>query len=123
MRTVRRQGLGVIIALLAMPALALADPGVTAAREATRNATAAYNIGQFEEAAKHYEQAYRLVLDPALLFNIGQSYRLAGRPERAIPAYKAYLRTAPANASNRGQVERRVAELERIVADTRKAQA
>lgn len=85
------------------------------AREAARQGTAAYNLGAYEEAAKRYEEAYRLVQDQALLFNIGQSWRLAGNPDKALTAYRSYLRTAPPDAPTREQAERRVVELENVV--------
>lgn len=91
---------------------ASAGPAEDSAREHAKNATAAFNLGSYDEAASQYEAAYRAVPDPALLFNIGQSYRLGGKPDKALIAYKSYLRTAPANASNRAQVETRVRELE-----------
>ena len=103
-------------------ALATAEPAPGAgrddkarAREHTRQATIAYNIGKYEEAAGEYEAAYRLVQDPALLYNIGQSYRLAGKPDKALAAYKGYLRTSRLDDPNRAAVEGRVAELERAV--------
>jgi tetratricopeptide (TPR) repeat protein len=86
---------------------------VAQAREHTRRGTAAFNLSQFDEAAREYETAYRLTLDPALLYNIGQSYRLGGKPDKALAAYKAFLRTAPTNAPERAKAERRVAELQR----------
>lgn len=85
----------------------------TAAREQVRQATTAYNLGHFDEAAQHYEEAYRLVQDPVLLFNIGQSYRLGEKPEKAITAYRSYLRNAGPDAPNRVVVEKHVAELKR----------
>jgi tetratricopeptide (TPR) repeat protein len=91
---------------------ASAGPAEDSAREHTKNANAAFNLGSYDEAASEYEAAYRVVPDPALLFNIGQSYRLVGKSSKALIAYKSYLRTAPANASNRAQVEARVRELE-----------
>ena len=91
---------------------ASAGPTEDSAREHTKNANAAFNLGSYDEAATEYQAAYRAVPDPALLFNIGQSYRLGGKPDKALIAYKSYLRTVPANASNRAQVEARVRELE-----------
>ena len=41
-----------------------------AAREATRQATAAFNLGQYDEAATLYEKAYKLVSDPILLYDL-----------------------------------------------------
>jgi tetratricopeptide (TPR) repeat protein len=111
-----------VVILMSLTSVALAGP-TEEAREETRRGTAAYNLGDFEEAAHRYESAYRLISDPALLFNVGQAWRQAGRPEKALLAYKAYLRTAPANAPNREQVSRRVGELERVVSETRRLQS
>ena len=43
-----------------------------------RKATGEYNLGQYLEAARDYEAAYLQTLDPNLLFNVAQAYRLAG---------------------------------------------
>ncbi len=112
-----------LIALVMFAGPVAAGPTEDAAREAAKKGTAAYNLGHFEEAARHYEEAYRQVQDPSLLYNIGQSYRLGGVPERALFSYKAFLRTAAPDAPNRRQVEQRVTELERIVSETRSTQA
>jgi len=88
------------------------DDVVAQAREHTQRGTAAFNLSQFDEAAREYETAYRLTLDPAFLYNIGQSYRLGGNPDKALAAYKAFLRTAPASAPERAKAERRIAELQ-----------
>ena len=84
------------------PAPARADKkrDAEAAREHTQRATVAYNLGHFDEAVEAFEAAYKLVLDPALLFNVAQAHRLGGRPERALATYKAYLRTAPRGAGD-----------------------
>jgi tetratricopeptide (TPR) repeat protein len=113
-------GLALLVLLAGLPALA--GPKEEAARAEVAAGTAAYNLGYYDDAARHYEEAYRQVPDPALLFNIGQAYRLAGKPDRAITAYRSYLRTAPADAANRGQVEKRIPELEKLVAEMRNAQ-
>lgn len=75
----------------------------------------AYNLGRYDEAAAAYENSYRAVQDPTLLFNIGQSYRLAGKRDRALAAYKGFLRTAPNPHPNRELVSTRVAEIERQI--------
>jgi hypothetical protein len=85
-------------------------------------ATAAYNLGYYEDAARHYEEAYRLILDPTLLFNIGQAYRLAGKPERAITAYRSFLRTESGDATTRALVEKRIQELDKLIIDTKQSQ-
>jgi tetratricopeptide (TPR) repeat protein len=109
--------------MLLLVALAPAGEVQEAARQAANRGMAAYNLGSYEEAARAYEESYRQVQDPVLLFNLGQSWRLAGNPEKALIAYRSYLRTAPADAPNRAQVERRIPELEALIARTRSAQA
>lgn len=84
------------VSLLSVPSFALGQAeDAQAARARVKRATAAYNLGHYGEAASEFEEAYRLVQDPALLFNVAQSYRLGGEPEKALTAYKSYLRTAP----------------------------
>src|SRR5688500_8265976 len=116
----RRAGAVASLVLLASIS-AWAGPNEDAARESTRKATVAYNLGSYEEAAGHYQAAYRLVQDPILLFNLGQSWRLGGQPERALAAYRSYLRTAPPNAQQRELVQRRIEELEQIVIASRRS--
>ncbi len=113
-------GLGLLVLFVGLPARAGQREDI--ARTEVAAGTAAYNLGYYEDAARHYEEAYRQVSDPALLFNIGQAYRLAGKPDRAIVAYRSYLRTAPADAANRAQVEKRIPELEKLVAQMKKEQ-
>jgi tetratricopeptide (TPR) repeat protein len=82
------------------------------ARIATKQAAAAYNLGDYSEAASLYEKAYKLVPDPILLYDIGQSYRQGNKLDKALIAYRSYLRTAPENAPNREQVKKLIDELE-----------
>jgi tetratricopeptide (TPR) repeat protein len=90
------------------------------ARDLYERATRLYDVGKYGDAIGAYEQAYLLIEDPALLFNIGQAYRLWDRPEEAIRAYKNYLRKSP-EARNRADVERKIADLEKVIDDRRKA--
>jgi tetratricopeptide (TPR) repeat protein len=107
-----------ILVLVALLAAHMAWAGPTedsdreAARIATKQATAAYNLGHYDEAASQYEEAYRRVPDPILLYNLGQSYRQADRLDKALTAYRSYLRTAPDDAPNRAKVQQWVGELE-----------
>lgn len=112
-----------LLPLLATLLLATPDPKgdpKEAARELSKRAVVAYNLGHYLEAAELYESAYRQVQDPTLLFNIGQSYRLANQPERALAAYKGFLRTAPAADRNRAFVAARVGELETALEEARR---
>jgi tetratricopeptide (TPR) repeat protein len=109
--------------LLARPAAAQGDGDKKLqAKEHYEKATRFYDVGKYGEAIAEYEQAYLLVDDAALLFNIGQAYRLWDRPEEAIRSYKNYLRRRP-DASNRSDVERKIADLERVVEERRRMNA
>ena len=77
-----------------------------------RKATAAYNLGKYPEAAKEYEAAYEQTLDANLLFNIGQAYRLAGERDKAITAYRSFIRSAP-ESEQRQLAESKIREIER----------
>jgi tetratricopeptide (TPR) repeat protein len=118
-----------MIFVIALLAVRMAWAGATenrdreAARIAAKQATAAYNLGQYDEAASLYEEAYRRVPDPIFLYDIGQSYRQANKPDKAMTAYRSYLRTAPENAPNRQRVEAWVRDLERTSALQAKAAA
>lgn len=90
------------------------------AKEHYEMATRLYDVGKYGEAIAEYEQAYLLIEDAALLFNIGQAYRLWERPDDAIRAYKNYLRRRP-EASNRADVERKIADLERVIDERRRS--
>jgi hypothetical protein len=92
------------------------------AREDVQLAEAEFNLGHYVQAASLYEQAYKLVPDPVLLYNIGQSFRLGGESGKAILAYRSYLRTSSEMVSNRQHVEELIVELEASLAtspDTR----
>jgi tetratricopeptide (TPR) repeat protein len=73
--------------------------------------TKAYEIGAYDEAIKEYGEAYRLIDDPALLYNLGQAHRLAGHTTEALRAYRMFLLKLP-DAPNRSEVESRIQDLE-----------
>jgi len=108
----------VVMALLAV-STAWAGPSDDsdreAARVATKQAAAAYNLGHYDEAASQYEEAYRLVPDPIFLYDLGQSYRQANKLDKALTAYRSYLRTAPNDAPNLARVRQWIDELERTL--------
>jgi tetratricopeptide (TPR) repeat protein len=114
--------LATLAVCVAAPAVAQAQSEAekrVQAKDHYEMATRLYDVGKYGEAIAEYEQAYLLIEDAALLFNIGQAYRLWDRPEDAIRAYKNYLRRRP-EASNRSDVEKKIADLERIVEERRR---
>ena len=81
------------------------------ARAHVRKATAAFNLGHYGEAAREYEAAYEKTLDPNMLFNVGQAWRLAGERQKALTAYRSFLRSAP-KGGERSVAEAKIKELE-----------
>jgi len=92
---------------------AKAEADKDAARSEWRQGNVAYDLGHYDEAAKHYDAAYTLVQDPAFLFNIAQSYRMGGKLDQALDRYRAFLRKASADAPNRNTAEKFVQEIKR----------
>ena len=83
-----------------------------AAKAHYEKGTAAYALGDFAEAARQYELAFRLKLDPALLYNAAQAHRRANNRPRAIELYENLLRLFP-NAPNREVARQHLEELKR----------
>jgi len=107
-----RVGVVVVIVLCcASGARAAPVDDVESARDHFAKGKRLYDLGRFAEAASEYELAYQAKDDPALLFNIGQAYRLARQSSKALLAYKAYLRNVP-DAANRAEVETWIRDLE-----------
>jgi hypothetical protein len=78
-----------------------------------------FDLLKYNEAADEYEKAYLAAPDPVMLFNIAQCHRLNDQPDEAIRFYKSYLRNAP-SAANHADVEKRIAEMEKLSDERRK---
>jgi hypothetical protein len=108
----------VLTCLTSLPARA---DDAAAAREHYRAGTKLYDLRRYKEAAKEYEAAYEAKDDPALLFNIAQAYRLAGAYDDAIASYRSYLRRVP-RATNRPEVDKRIREMQDLLAAQKRQQ-
>jgi iron complex outermembrane receptor protein len=97
------------------------DAGASAKRH-YEEGTKAFNLGEFPRAVKEYRAAYNLRPHPALLYNIAQSYRLAGDPAQAVFFYRSYLRNVP-DAANRREVQERIAVLQAQIAEQKASTA
>lgn len=73
------------------------DPVEAQARAEFQRGVTAYNLGQFEDAAKAYAEAYRLKPLPGFLFNLGQCERQLGRLEKAAFFFRRFLELMPAS--------------------------
>jgi tetratricopeptide (TPR) repeat protein len=88
------------------------------ARQAYLDGNAAYKLGKYEEAAKNFEQAYRISKFENILFDMGQTYRRwyedtkdLEKLKKAIEMYKGFLRDAKPDARQRPIAERLTKEL------------
>jgi len=102
------------------------DAAPDKARALYQDGARLYNLGQYEDAVRAFEEAYALSGAKPLLFNIAQAHRLAGPShcERALRAYESYLREDKA-PSNESEVDERIVEMracaERVREDEEKA--
>ncbi len=109
-----------IALLLLLGAPALADKTADEARRHYEAGGRHYSLAEFDQAIVEYKEAYKLKPDPAFLFNIAQSYRLANDPKQAIYFYRSYLRNAE-DGRNRAEVEEHIRKLEQEQADKERA--
>jgi tetratricopeptide (TPR) repeat protein len=107
---------GLVLAL--RPAAGAAPAGKQDARRAYEEATAAFGLGRYAEAAEKYEAAFALRPDPALLYNAAQSYRLSGNKARALELYRNYVRLYP-DGANAEDARSHVAALKKVIEEER----
>jgi tetratricopeptide (TPR) repeat protein len=77
-----------LVVLLGVASAADADD----AKALYQKATGEFGVGNYEQAAAHFEAAFQLRPEPALLYNAAQAYRLAGKKQRALELYKNVVR-------------------------------
>jgi tetratricopeptide (TPR) repeat protein len=105
--------------LLAIFAMILCPVPVTCAQQAgVPDAQTQFDLGQkayarssFEEALEHFDHSYRAKPSARTLLRIAETAQAAGRRERAIDSYKAYLVAYP-NAPKRAAAEAKLAALQ-----------
>jgi hypothetical protein len=61
----------------------------------------AFAAGKFAESAAAFEQAYRFVQHPSVIWNAARAWHKAGDLARAANLYEKYLQEAPDNAPDR----------------------
>jgi len=82
-------------------------------RDYLDKATAAFALNHFAEAAEHYEKAFALKPDAAVLYNAAQAHRLANNKERALELYQSYLRLY--GDDKRAEIEKHVENLKQAI--------
>jgi tetratricopeptide (TPR) repeat protein len=108
------------------PAAPAAAPGAAeGAKEHYERAKKLYDLNRFDEAVKEFEAAYELNDQPVLLYNIAQSYRLAGKLPESVRFYKSYLRNFQSkngkDAPNKVEVEGKIVDIEKQITDQQRA--
>jgi hypothetical protein len=73
-----------------------------------------YERGRYPDAAREFEEAYRLSNRPELLYNMGKSYDGIGDHARALAAYRRFLAAVTVSA-DRPAVTARVEQLAQLV--------
>jgi tetratricopeptide (TPR) repeat protein len=113
--------LGLALGLALLPAISHAQAAPSAAeneeqaRAHFRLGRAHYDNGNFAQAGIEFEEAYRISQRAALLYNIYLAYRDANDTRKAADALRKYLQLEK-DIENRGQLESRLAALDRALA-------
>jgi tetratricopeptide (TPR) repeat protein len=84
------------------------------AREAYREASREYDLGDYKSALAAFKKAYLNYEDSSFLYNIAQCERQLGDKAEALHFYRVYLHKVPASPM-RVQVEKIVEELQASV--------
>jgi hypothetical protein len=82
-----------------------------------------FNVGRYAEAIEEYQNVYLITADANMLMNIAQAYRLAEQLTEAQRFYRRYLSVAPPNAEGRGLAQQKLAEVEKLIEERKKAGA
>ncbi len=94
-----------------------AEEKKTEARRLYDEATAAFGVGNYAEAAEKYEGSFKLHPDAALLYNAAQAYRMAGNQQRALQLYRNFVRLYGDNPRTE-DARNHAAALEKAIAET-----
>lgn len=112
-----RIAISVAILLVALCAQAAApNPNRAKAKALYESAITHYNLSEYGDALTDFKEAYRLVNDPALLFNIAQCHRQLKAFDEAARVYRAYRRESP-DALNRAEVDRIITQMDEAIAE------
>lgn len=85
------------------------------ADELEAGAIAAYEKGDFEEAARLFEAVFDRTNDPNLLYNVGRVYEEAGKLEKAIEYYDRFVHAEGVGLDTRVVASERLSQLKKIV--------
>lgn len=104
------RALAVLVICASTTAIAQPDQS-SQAKAAAREGEQRYQAGDYVRAAEHFAEAYRLEADPAYLFNLAQSYRLANACAKAATAYRKLLGVV-SSGPNTAKIERYIQQMD-----------
>jgi tetratricopeptide (TPR) repeat protein len=114
------RGFWITASLVAIVAAALPAPAAAQDLDAARHHYEAgrsyYEQLRYADAAREFEEAYRLSSRPHLLKNVAVSHQHAQAWADAIEAFELYLEEVP-DAEDRGEIEERIARLRELAAE------
>jgi tetratricopeptide (TPR) repeat protein len=120
--------LAVLLAALPVPLARAQQRSAPTAKELAQSralvieGNSLFHVGQFQEALKRYEAAYRLNPGPKTIFNMAQAQRQLKNHEQALFLYQSYLNLDP-KARNAPEVEEAIRDLKAKIAEQRDAAA
>lgn len=103
--------LSFVVALLSFRLAFAADPKEARAKEIFTVAKKHYDNKEYAEALEYFQDLYYLTENPALYLNIAQCYRLMGRYEEAVVAYRKFVEENP-KTPYKETIEAKVEEME-----------
>lgn len=91
-------------------------------RELVAEGLSRFNVGEYDEAARRFAQAYVLQPLPELLYDLAQIAAKQGRLEKAIELYRRYQNTLSPSAAQVGAIEVKIDGLHAAIAQETLAQ-
>jgi tetratricopeptide (TPR) repeat protein len=99
------------------PTQAADSPAVTEAKRHYAQGVVFFRGERYEQAIAEFTEAWSLWENPTILYGLAQANERLLRVPRAIDFYRRYLDRAPADASNRQEVEDTIRGLTSLLAD------
>jgi hypothetical protein len=102
-----------LLVIAAIPLVGHAE-NKNVAREAYREGSRLYEVGEYRSALEAFKKAYLNFEDPSFLFNMAQCSRQLGDKAEALRVYRLFLRKTP-NGANTEAVRKIVADLQAAI--------
>jgi tetratricopeptide (TPR) repeat protein len=103
------------IVLVAASGRAVADESEQKTRQLVAEGLSRFNVGEYDEAAKRFAEAYVLQPLPELLYDLAQIAAKQGRHEKAIELYRRYQNTLPSSSAQARAIEDKIEGLQQTV--------